>query len=504
VIALLSDKKFRFFDTTLRDGEQTPGVSLTPAEKLEIAVAISDIGVHIVEAGSAVASEGEREAIRLIADAGLTAECCTYVRALPQDIDCAAEAGADSVHLVVPVSDLHITRKLQKSREEVHEMAMTAVAYAKDRGLIVELSGEDASRADMEFLGALYRDGVSHVSDRLCFCDTVGLLTPERAAEIIPPLCYAPLSIHCHNDLGLALATTISALRAGADCAHVTVNGLGERAGNTPFEEVVMSLEMLYGYRTGIDTRKIYPLSALVSRLTGVPFATNKPIVGTMAFTHESGIHAHGLFRDTRTYEPMAPETVGRTRRIVLGKHSGSASVKAALTELGYNPNPRQLEEIVKRVKALGDEGRRVSDTDVMAISDAVMLLECKPILSVKQFTVVSGSAILPTASVTMVINGKEVTGAATGDGPVDAALRVLRESVSGYGDIRLEEYHVDAITGGTDAMVEVMVKLNKNGKTITSCGARTDIIQASVEAVVTGMNRLLRERDEERRTDSD
>ena len=223
-----------------------------------------------------------------------------------------------------------------------------------------------------------------------------------------------------------------------------------------------------------------------------------------MAFTHESGIHAHGLFRDSRTYEPITPESVGRIRRIVLGKHSGSASVKAALTELGYTPNPRQLEEIVKRVKSLGDEGRRVSDTDVMAISDAVMLLECKPIISIKQFTVVSGSNILPTASITMVVNGEEVTGAATGDGPVDAALRVLHQSVASVGDIRLDEYHVESITGGTDAMVEVTVKLRKDGRIITSRGARTDIIQASVEAVVTGMNRLLREIDEKRRTDTD
>ena len=224
---LLAHNKLRFFDTTLRDGEQTPGVSLTPAHKLEIATALSDIGVDVIEAGSAVASEGEREAIRLIAEAGLTAECCTYVRALNQDIDCAAEAGADSVHLVVPVSDLHIIKKMQKSREEVHAMAISAVEYAKERGLIVELSGEDASRADQDFLATLYRDGIAHGADRLCFCDTVGVLTPERAAEIIPPLCIAPLSIHCHNDLGLALATTLSAWKAGATCSHVTVNGLG-------------------------------------------------------------------------------------------------------------------------------------------------------------------------------------------------------------------------------------------------------------------------------------
>lgn len=504
MIALLRDKKVRFLDTTLRDGEQTPGVSLTPQDKVEIATALSEIGVHVIEAGSAVASEGEREAIRLIAQAGLTAECCTYVRALPLDIDCAADAGADSIHLVVPVSDLHIERKMQKTREEIFSMAMKAVEYAKERGLIVELSGEDASRADQEFLKSLYSAGVEHGADRLCFCDTVGVLTPEVTTEIIPPLCLAPLSIHCHNDLGLALANTLAALKAGASCCHVTVNGLGERAGNTPFEEVVMALEHLYGVDTGIITKKIYPLSTLVSRLTGVPFATNKPLVGTMAFTHESGIHAHGLFRDTRTYEPIAPEVVGRTRRIVLGKHSGSASVKAALTELGYSPNPRQLEEIVKRIKTLGDEGRRVTDTDVMAIADTVMSLECRPVIGLKQYTVVSGTNVIPTASVTMQVNGKEVTGAATGDGPVDAALRVLQQSVAVAGDIRLEEYHVDAITGGTDALVEVTVKLRKDGRTITSRGARTDIIQASVEAVIAGMNRLLRDYHEKRSTNTD
>ena len=500
----MRDKKIRFLDTTLRDGEQTPGVSLTPAEKLEIACALSDIGIHVIEAGSAVASEGEREAIRLIAQAGLSSECCTYVRALPQDIDCAADAGADSVHLVVPVSDLHIERKMQKTRDQIFSMAMDATEYAKERGLIVEFSGEDSSRADLDFLKSIFAGGVEHGADRLCFCDTVGVLTPEVTKEIIPPLCLAPLSIHCHNDLGLALANSLTALKAGASCCHVTVNGLGERAGNTPFEEVVMALEHLYKVQTGINTKKIYPLSTLVSRLSGVPFATNKPIVGTMAFTHESGIHAHGLFRDSRTYEPIDPELVGRVRRIVLGKHSGSASVKAALTELGYAPNPRQLEEIVKRIKSLGDEGRRVSDTDVMAIADVVMSLECKPVIALKQYTVVSGTNVIPTASVTMQVNNQEVIGAATGTGPVDAAIRVLQQSVAVAGDIRLEEYHVDAITGGTEAMVDVTVKLSKDGRSITSRGARTDIIQASVEAVLAGMNRLLRDYHEKRSTNTD
>ena len=234
-------------------------------------------------------------------------------------------------------------------------MAMDAVEYAKSRGLIVELSGEDASRADQEFLRSMFSEGVAHGADRLCFCDTVGLLTPEKVAEFIPPLAkIAPLSIHCHDDLGFAVTNTMAALKAGASCAHVTVNGLGERAGNTPFEEIVMALEVLYGYPTRIRKEQIYPLSSLVSRHTGVPLAVNKAIVGEMAFTHESGIHAHGVIREPSTYESVKPEKVGRKRRIVLGKHSGTASVEAALQEMNYKADEKQVKEIVKRVKQLG------------------------------------------------------------------------------------------------------------------------------------------------------
>jgi D-citramalate synthase len=455
---------------------------------------LSDIGVDTVEVGSAAASAGEREAIRLVADAGLAAECCTYVRALRQDIDDAADAGADSVHLVIPVSDLHIQKKLRKDREQVCRMAVDAVAHAKERGLVVELSGEDASRADQQFLLDIYRQGVECGADRLCFCDTVGLLTPERAAVLIPPLCIAPLSIHCHDDLGFALANSMAALKAGATCVHATVNGIGERAGNTPFEELVMALEVLYDYDTGINTEQIYHLSTVVSRLTGVPLPTNKAIVGEMAFTHESGIHAHGVLREPSTYESVKPERIGRKRRIVLGKHSGTASVEAALQELHYTPEDVQLREIVKRVKQLGDAGKRVTDADLLAIADAVLAIECRPALKMRQFTVVSGSNVIPTASVTLVVNGEEITGAATGTGPVDAAMQALRRSVADVADIRLEEYHVDAISGGTDALVDVTVKLSKDGKIITSRGARTDIIMASVEAVIAGMNRLLGE----------
>jgi (R)-citramalate synthase len=499
-VSALFVNNLRFLDTTLRDGEQTPGVSLNPDQKLEIATRLAAAGVDVIEAGSAAASEGERDAIRLIADAGLSAEICTYVRALHQDIDYAADFGADSVHLVVPVSDLHIAKKMQKTRDQVAAMAYEAVEYAKSRGLIVELSGEDASRADQVFIREIFTEGVRRGADRLCFCDTVGLLTPEKVAQFIPPLAkIAPLSIHCHDDLGFALTNTMAALKCGASCAHVTVNGLGERAGNTPLEEVVMALEILYDYKTRIKKEDLYQISTLVARHTGVPLPINKAVVGEMAFTHESGIHAHGVMKEPSTYESIKPEMVGRKRRIVLGKHSGSASVEAALAEMNYKADANQVREIVKRIKQLGDEGKRVTDADLMAVADAVLAIECKPFIKMRQFTATSGSHMIPTASVTLVVNGVEMTGAATGDGPVDAAMEVLRKCVADVADIRLEEYHVDAIRGGTDALVDVTVRLSKDGKIITSRGARTDIIMASVEAMIAGMNRLLREEHEDR-----
>jgi D-citramalate synthase len=499
-VNVLFVKNLRFLDTTLRDGEQTPGVSLNPEKKFEIANKLADIGIDVIEVGSAAASEGERDSIRLISDAGLSAEICTYVRALQQDIDFAADFGADSVHLVVPVSDLHIIKKMRKTREQVARMAYDAVEYAKSRGLIVELSGEDASRADQTFLQEIFTEGVLRGADRLCFCDTVGLLTPEKVAVFIPPIAkIAPLSIHCHDDLGFGVTNTMAALKCGASCAHVTVNGLGERAGNTPLEEIVMALEILYGYPTRIKKEELYQLSTLVSRMTGVPLPVNKAVVGEMAFTHESGIHAHGVMKDPSTYEPIKPETIGRKRRIVLGKHSGSASVESALNEMNYKADENQIKEIVKRIKQLGDSGKRVTDTDLMAIADAVLAVDYQPIISMRQFTAISGSNMIPTASVTLVVDGQEMTGAATGDGPVDAAMEVLRKCVADVADIRLEEYHVDAIQGGTDALVDVTVRLSKDGKIITSHGARTDIIMASVEAMIAGMNRLLREEHENR-----
>ncbi len=480
----------------MRDGEQTPGVALTRENKLLIARALDDMGISVIEAGSAITSTGERESIKAVANEGLNAEICSYCRTVKMDVDYALECDVDSIHLVVPVSDLHIRTKIKKDRDAVRQIAVEVTEYAKDHGLVVELSGEDASRADLKFLKALYEDGIDAGTDRLCFCDTVGLLVPERTTEIFRDLSSslkAPLSIHCHNDFGLATANTVAALAAGAKQAHVTVNGIGERAGNASMEEVVMSLEWLYEYNTGIKHEMIYRTSRLVSRLTGVPVSPNKALVGGNAFTHEAGIHVHGLIADKSTYEPMNPEYIGRQRQIVLGKHAGRSSIILALKEMGLEADEVQIEEILNRVKQLGDQGKHITDADLQTIAEIVLDIYREPLIKLEEFTIVSGNQVTPTASIKLKVNNKIIIEAGIGNGPVDAVINSIRKAVSSCAeDIILEEYHVDSITGGTDALVEVRVKLSKNGKMITASGARTDIIMASVEAVMNGMNRLI------------
>lgn len=480
----------------MRDGEQTPGVALTREKKLLIARALDDMGISVIEAGSAITSTGERESIKAVANEGLNAEICSYCRIVKRDIDYALECDVDSIHLVVPVSDLHIRTKIKKDRDAVRQIAVEVTEYAKDHGLVVELSGEDASRADLGFLKALYEDGMDAGAERLCFCDTVGLLVPERTTEIFQDFSSslkAPLSIHCHNDFGLATANTVAALAAGAKQAHVTVNGLGERAGNASMEEVVMSLEWLYKYNTGIKHEMIYRTSRLVSRLTGVPVSPNKALVGGNAFTHEAGIHVHGLIADKSTYEPMNPEYIGRQRQIVLGKHAGRSSITLALKEMGLEADEVQTDEIFNRVKQLGDQGKHITDADLQTIAEIVLDIYREPLIKLEEFTIVSGNKVTPTASIKLKVKNKIIVEAGIGNGPVDAVINSIRKAVSSCAeDIILEEYHVDSITGGTDALVEVRVKLSKNGKMITASGARTDIIMASVEAVMNGMNRLI------------
>ncbi|HII05794.1 MAG TPA: 2-isopropylmalate synthase [Methanotrichaceae archaeon] len=486
--------KVHLLDTTLRDGEQTPGVSLTLDEKVGIARQLDVLGVDVIEAGSAVTSEGERKAIRAVAGEGFRAEICSYVRARTDDVDLALDCDVDSIHLVVPVSDLHIKSKLRSDRDSVMRSAVTVTEYATAHGLIVELSGEDASRADEDYLKSLYKVGIDAGADRLCYCDTVGVLVPEKAVEIFSRLSDlpVPVSVHCHDDFGQATANTVAALRGGASQADVTVNGIGERGGNTCLEEVVMALESLYSIKTGILCRELYSLSRLVSRLTGIPVAPNKAIVGENAFTHEAGIHVHGLLADTSTYEPIHPETVGRKRRIVLGKHAGRSSVELALRELGIECTKGELADILSRVKDLGEKGKRVTDADLQTIAEIVLSIEKEPKVKLDEFTVVSGNHATPTASVKITVNGTEMLEAGTGVGPVDAAINAIRRAISGVTDVRLEEYHVDAITGGTSALVEVWVMMVMGDRSITARGAGADIIMASVEAVLEGINRLM------------
>ncbi|MEM0215798.1 MAG: 2-isopropylmalate synthase, partial [Archaeoglobaceae archaeon] len=325
--------KVLVLDTTLRDGEQTPGVSLTVEQKVMIAEALDALGVDIIEAGTAVASEGDFRAIKAIAEKGLKAEICSFARIKKEDIDSAVDANADSIFMVAPSSDYHIQAKFPgKGKDYVIEKSIEAVEYAKERGLIVEFGAEDASRADLDFVIQLLKAGESAKADRLTFADTVGVLTPERAFEIIQKLkkeLKAPVAIHCHDDFGLATANTVYAVRAGANEFHATINGIGERAGNASLEEVVLVLDYLYGIKLGINKEKLYPISKLVEKFTRIVVPPNKPIVGENAFTHESGIHTSALLKDARTYEPISPEVIGRRRVIVLGKHAGRASVEA-------------------------------------------------------------------------------------------------------------------------------------------------------------------------------
>lgn len=451
--------------------------------------------MDVIEAGFAAVSEGEMEAVKLIANAGLRAEICSASRGTKGDIDAVAKSGADSIHLIIPVSDLHIEAKLKKTRQQVLQIAKDMVKHAKNCGLVVELSAEDATRADREYLRNVFSAGIEAGADRVVACDTVGVLTPERSFDLFSDLrkslSVPVISVHCHNDFGMAVANTVAALRGGANQFHATINGLGERAGNASLEEIVVTLRNLYKVQIDVKMQQIYSISQLVSRLTGIYVQPNKAIVGENAFTHESGIHTQGMLAHPGTYEAIEPELVGGTRRLASGKHSGSAGVKATLISMGMAPSEEQFKEIFQRIKTIGDKGKTVTDADLLAVAENVLgLSKQKPIL-LKEITVVSGNTVTATASVRLTLNGKEVSGAAIGVGPVDAAINAVKKAIQEVEPIHLELYNVKAITGGTDAMVEVMVRMRKGNRTATAMGVREDIVMASMDAVIGGMNVL-------------
>jgi D-citramalate synthase len=454
------------------------------------------LGVNAIEAGFAAASEGELEAIKLIADAGLKVQVYSMARGVTNDIDAVLKTGAIGVHLVIPSSDLHLKYKLKKTREDILKITEDTTQYAKDHGLKVELSAEDATRSDLDFLTQMFKAGVAAGADRLCPCDTVGVLIPERTIELFSELkkriSNVPLSVHCHDDFGLAVANSIIALKSGADQAHVTMNGLGERAGNASLEELAVVLKAQYKVNLAIKTELLYETSLLVSRITDFPLQPNKAIVGENAFVHESGMHTHGILSNPATYEPFNPDMIGRTRRIASGKHSGSTGIRASLMEMGFDPNDEQLKEIFQRVKSIGDKGKRVADADLQAIAELVMGLPAVRPIKLEEITVVTGSRVTSTASVRLNLNGKMLTEAATGVGPVDAAINAIKKAVGIVEPIQLDNYSVKAITGGTNAVTEVAVSISKGDRKATAIGVNEDIVIASVEAMLSGMNVLM------------
>jgi (R)-citramalate synthase len=448
----------------------------------------------VIEAGFAAVSEGEMEAIKIIVKQGLKASISSAARGTKNDIDAVLKSGASTVSMIIPTSDLHIECKLHKTRDQILQNTEDCIKYAKNHGLDVEFLAEDATRSDFSYLTKVFQTAVSAGVDRVIVCDTVGILTPERSAVFFSKLkekLKIPIGVHCHNDFGMAVANTVAALGNGAQEAHLTINGLGERAGNASLEEVVVTLKSLYKLDLKIKTELLYGTSQLVSRLTGIHVQPNKAIVGENAFTHESGIHTQGMLSNPLTYEPIAPELVGTKRRLSPGKHSGSHAIRADLESMGLKPTEGQFKDIFQRIKELGDKGKTVMDADVLAIAENIMGLSKAKSILLEEMTFVGGDKVTATASVRLALNGKDVWGAAVGVGPVDAAINAVKNAIAEVEPITLEQYMVKAITGGTDAMVEVVVRMRKGERTVTAMGVREDIVKASMEAVLSAMNVL-------------
>ena len=492
--------RVRIFDTTLRDGEQSPGVSLTPEQKLTIAKKLDDLGVDAIEAGFPIVSDGECKAIKMITSANLSAEICGLARANKKDIDAAIDVGLKYIHTFIATSDIHLQYKLKLSRDEVLAKAIDAVEYGKSRGLEVEFSAEDATRSDREFLKKVFGEVAKAGADRIDIPDTVGYSTPQHMAEITKDaieVTKLPVSVHCHNDFGLAVANAISGIQAGAQCAHVTINGIGERAGNASLEEFVMSLQCLqFGekYETGIKTKLLYDTSRFVSKLVGMTVQPNKAIVGENAFGHESGIHTHGVLSNPLTYEPINPELVGRSRWLQVGKHAGIHGMNAMLEEYGLRPDKEQSNQILDKVKNLGDQGKHVTEVELLTIASEVMKERgIKRIVQLTGFSVSTGIGTMPYAFVKLNIDGKEFTATDHGVGPVDASLNAIQKITGKLSEVRIKDYGLASISGGSNALCEVTIKVeDAQGNSATAKSVGEDIVTTSVQAVIDGLNRIM------------
>lgn len=491
-------RSIRIFDTTLRDGEQTPGVSLTAEDKMEIARQLSKLGVDIIEAGFPSSSEGEKKIVKEIAHAGLTSKICGLSRATKADIDAAIDCDLDLIHVFIPTSPVQMKYAVNLTPEQVLSATVDSIEYVKKHGIKCEFSPMDATRSEMPFLKRVCKAAQDAGMDSLNVPDTVGIMIPKTTSQLIEEIkkvVTVPISIHCHDDFGLAVANSLAAVEAGAAQVHVAVNGLGERAGNASLEEVVMALHVIYKYKTNINTRLLYSTSRMVASLAGISVQANKAIVGENAFAHESGIHTRGVTEKPLTFEPIKPELVGRTRKLVAGKLAGTRGIKAELEEIGIHPNETQLKEIVQRVKDLGDKGKMVTDADLLALTSAVMgeVIGEEKVVDLCDLAVVTGIKVIPTASVRLVLDGKEYVAAETGVGPVDAVLKAIQKLTNNLEKIRLSEYRLEAITGGSNAVAEVVIKVeDEKGNVVSARAAREDIVMASVEAMINGINKCL------------
>ncbi len=498
------------FDTTLRDGEQSPGCTMNQREKVRLARQLEFLGVDVIEAGFPAASQGDFESVRAIASALKQCQVAGLCRAMTSDIDRAWEAVREAanprIHTFIATSPLHMEHKLGKNPDQVLDMARAAVTHAAKYTSNVEFSAEDASRSERDFLSRMVEMVIDCGATTINIPDTVGYAQPEEFADLIaylletvPNAHKAVFSVHCHNDLGMAVASTMAALRAGARQAEVTLSGIGERAGNAALEEVVMNLRTRpawYGLDTNVRSEQLYPSCRLLSRIIGRPIPPNKAVIGANAFAHESGIHQAGMLKDRRTYEIMTPESIGRAGSdMVMGKHSGRHAVKAKVAELGYNLDDEQAALVAEAVKRLADKKQHIYDEDVEAlVLEQVFRIPDK--YRLKRLHVQSGNLeIPPSAIVVMDVDDQEHKLSTFGVGPVDAVFNTIAEIV-GYKPV-LHEFLVNAITGGTDAQGEVTVKVEHDNRKAVGRGSDEDIIVASAKAYLNALNRLAKKQED-------
>ncbi|HEX3015693.1 MAG TPA: 2-isopropylmalate synthase [Desulfobacteria bacterium] len=496
-------KPIYIFDTTLRDGEQSPGVALNIGEKLDIARQLKRLGVNVIEAGFPIASQGDFAAVQAVAREIKGPVIAGLARANKADIDRAWEALKDAdkprIHVFIATSEIHMKYKLRKTPDEVLAAATEAVRYAKSLCKDIEFSAEDASRSNIDFLSKVVTEVIKAGANVVNIPDTVGYATPNEFGDFLrkliaktPNIDQAIISVHCHNDLGLAVANSLAAIEAGAQQIECTVNGIGERAGNAALEELVMGLYTRADYyqaKTSIVTQEIFRSSTLVGRLSGMFVQHNKAVVGKNAFAHESGIHQDGVLKERTTYEIMNPKLIGvDTDQIVLGKHSGRHAFKERMTELGFELEGEALDKAFFHFKALADRKKDISTADLIALMGEQKQAPAACKLDLLQVS--SGNRTVATATIGLIINDKLMEEAACGDGPVDAAFKAI-DKVTGAGGV-LISYQLEAISGGMDAQGAVTVRVQFNGKPVVGFGVSTDIIESSVKAYIDAYNRAV------------